>query len=235
MNARKSSPRLAKAKALRETRTDGDVTRNRILEAAGALFAVGGFAHTTAKAIAKRADVSLASINYHFESREGLYRAVLIEAHQRFLSLSELREVAGSELSASEKLKDLIGHLVRQATERQLEWHLDVLGREILAPSPHLHALTQTALPPKLAIITQVLSEITRIPLNHPALLRCFLSAVTPCTVLLLMARGAPGPMHDLRQMPAEVITDHLHRFALAGLDAIGRDYARQKTATGEK
>jgi AcrR family transcriptional regulator len=201
------------------------VTRGRILDAAGALFAVGGFAHTTAKAIAKRADVAVALINYHFESRAGLYRAVLVEAHQRFLSLGELREVAGSELSASEKLKNLIGQLVKQATNRKLEWHLDVLGREILAPSPHLHALTQTALPPKLAIITQVLSEITRIPVNDPALLRCFLSAVTPCTVLLLMARGAPGPMHDLRQMAPDVLTDHLHRFAMAGLDVIARGH----------
>jgi len=227
MKARRSKPRRRTTRTARETRTDGEVTRGRILDAAGALFAVGGFAHTTAKAIAKRADVAVPLINYHFESRAGLYRAVLIEAHQRFLSLTELREVAGSDLSASEKLKGLIDHLVRQATERKLEWHLDVLGREILSPSPHLHALTQTALPPKLAIITQVLSEITRIPLNDPALLRCFLSAVTPCTVLLLMARGAPGPMHDLRQMAPEVLTDHLHRFAMAGLDAIARGNTR--------
>ena len=227
MKARRSKPRRRTTRTARETRTDGEVTRGRILDAAGALFAVGGFAHTTAKAIAKRADVAVALINYHFESRAGLYRAVLIEAHQRFLSLTELREVAGSNLSASEKLKGLIDHLVRQATERQLEWHLDVLGREILSPSPHLHALTQTALPPKLVIITQVLSEITRIPLNDPALLRCFLSAVTPCTVLLLMARGAPGPMHDLRQMAPEVLTDHLHRFAMAGLDAIAHGHTR--------
>ena len=227
MKSRRSKPRQRTTRAARETRTDGDATRGRILDAAGALFAVGGFAHTTAKSIAKRADVAVALINYHFGSRAGLYRAVLVEAHQRFLSLGELREVAESELSASEKLKNLIGQLVKQATNRNLEWHLDVLGREILAPSPHLHALTQTALPPKLAFITRVLSEITGIPMNDPALLRCFLSAVTPCTVLLLMARGAPGPMHDLRQMSPEVLTDHLHRFAMAGLDATARGHTR--------
>jgi AcrR family transcriptional regulator len=229
MNARKSSRRRAKTKTARETRTDGDVTRSRILEAAGALFAFGGFAHTTAKAIAKRADASLALINYHFESRDGLYRAVLLEAHQRMLSLTELREAAGSELSAADKLKVFIDQLVKQATDQQLGWHLDVLAREVLSPSPHYREMTQTSMSPKLTIITRVLSEITRIPLNDPALLRCFLSAVTPCTMLLLAARGAPGPMHDLRQMPPEVITDHLHRFALAGLDAVGREYARRE------
>jgi AcrR family transcriptional regulator len=169
----------------------------------------------------------LALINYHFESRDGLYRAVLLEAHQRMLSLTELREVAGSESSAADKLKVLIDQLVKQATN-QVGWHLDVLAREVLSPSPYYREMTQMALSPKLAVITQVLSEITRIPLNDPALLRCFLSAVIPCTMLMLAARGTPGPMHDLRQMPPEVLTDHLHRFALAGLDATAREYQRR-------
>jgi len=227
MKARKPSAKRANRKARREPRSDGDVTRARILETAGALFAVSGFAHTTAKAVAKRANVNLASINYHFQSRDGLYRAVLLEAHQRMLNLTELREVAGSELSAADKLKVLIDQLIQQATNKQ-GWHLDVLAREVLSPSPYYREMTQMALSPKLAVITRVLSEITRIPLNDPALLRCFLSAVIPCTMLMLAARGAPGPMHDLRQMPPEVLTDHLHRFALAGLEATARDYQRR-------
>src|SRR4029078_274627 len=128
MKARKPSSQRANRNARREPRTDGEATRSRILEAVGALFAVGGFAHTTAKAIAKRADVSLALINYHFESRDGLYRAVLLEAHQRMLSLPELRDVAGSELSAADKLRVLIDQLTKQATS-QVGWHLDVLAR----------------------------------------------------------------------------------------------------------
>lgn len=214
----------------REPRTDGDATRARIIEAAGPLFAASGFAHTTAKAVAKRARVSLASINYHFEGRDGLYRAVLIEAHQRAINLSDLRDLAGSGLSASQKLKSFIGQLVTQATDRQLGWHMDVLAREILAPSPLIGALIQTAMPPKLAIVMQVISEITDIPPGQPALLRCFLSALTPCTVLLLMARGVPGPLHEVRQMPPEVLTDHLHAFAMAGLERIAREYGRQNS-----
>src|SRR6187397_1194924 len=128
MKARKPSAKRANRKARREPRSDGEATRARILETAGALFAVSGFAHTTAKAVAKRANVNLASINYHFQSRDGLYRAVLLEAHQRMLSLTELREVAGSELSAADKLKALIDQWITQATNQQLGWQLDVLA-----------------------------------------------------------------------------------------------------------
>ena len=60
--------------ATSKRRTDGQATRERILEAAGELFAAAGYAQTTAKAIAERAGVTLTLINYHFDGREGLYQ-----------------------------------------------------------------------------------------------------------------------------------------------------------------
>ncbi len=62
-------------KTPRALRTDGEATYNRILETAGKLFATSGFAETSSKAIAAKAEVDLASINYHFGSRSGLYQA----------------------------------------------------------------------------------------------------------------------------------------------------------------
>ena len=47
------------AEAGSNLRTDGQATRERILEAAGELFAADGYAQTTAKAVADRAKVSL--------------------------------------------------------------------------------------------------------------------------------------------------------------------------------
>jgi len=223
MKELKPSKRQRKVRGPRRVRVDGEATRARILEAAGRLLAANGYAGTSSKSVAIRAKVSLASINYYFGGRQGLYRAVLVEAHRRVVSLSDLRELAGSELSAAAKLRVLIDQLVQQATT-QAGWHMDVLAREILAPSDHIQALVQ-AMPPKLAIIMRVLSEITEIPQGDPALARCHLSAFSACTLLLLMARGVPGPMHDIRQMPPAVLSDHLHTFALAGLETMGREY----------
>lgn len=220
--------RRAKSIRRREVRADGVETRERIVEAAGRIFARTGYADATAKSIAKRARVSLTSINYHFEGRQGLYRAVLIEAHARLISLTDLRDLAASKSPPAAKLEALIGQLVWQATSPPAGWHMDVLAREILAPSPHIGALFETAVPAKLEIVIRVLSEITSIPPHEPALLRCFLSTLAPCIMLLLVARGAPGPLHDLRSMPADVITRHLVSFALAGLKAISREYGHR-------
>ena len=52
-------------------------TRREILEAAEKCFATSGFTGATTRQIASRASVNVATLNYHFGSKEGLYRAVL--------------------------------------------------------------------------------------------------------------------------------------------------------------
>jgi AcrR family transcriptional regulator len=51
-------------------------TKNKILKTASKLFASNGFEGTSVRDIAKEADVNLASVNYHFQSKENLYGAV---------------------------------------------------------------------------------------------------------------------------------------------------------------
>jgi AcrR family transcriptional regulator len=51
-------------------------TKERILDAAEALFAEHGFAHTSMRNITSMANVNLAAVNYHFGSKEELIKAV---------------------------------------------------------------------------------------------------------------------------------------------------------------
>ncbi len=88
----------------RARRSDGNITRESILEAAGELIAEKGFAQTTNKEIAKKASVDLAAINYHFGGRDGLYLAVLTHAHHHYLDGEQLARLAASELPAEDKL-----------------------------------------------------------------------------------------------------------------------------------
>ena len=68
-------------------REDGVQTRQRLLEIAGQIFAQRGYARTTSKEICKRAGANIAAVNYHFGGKEGLYAAVLEEAHARLVSI----------------------------------------------------------------------------------------------------------------------------------------------------
>ncbi|UUJ40875.1 CerR family C-terminal domain-containing protein [Pseudomonas extremaustralis] len=206
----------------RSSRTDGEATRSRILETAGKLFSRTGFAETTSKAIAVEAEVDLASINYHFGSRVGLYQAVLAEAHRRIINVDDLLRISERDVPAEEKLRDFFAILV-DAAQSGGGWHSGVLARELLSPTSNLQVLFTEELQPKLVILLGILSEITGIATQDPALLRCLISTAAPCLMLVVASNGIPGPAQTVLQLPKEELVTHLYTFTLAGLKAISR------------
>lgn len=214
-------------KPTRGLRSDGEVTRARILEAAGELFARTGYAETPNKAIAALAQVDLASINYHFGNRSGLYQTVLAESYGKVLGLANLKQLVDSELAPASKLRLLIEQLVALATQEPQAWQLRVLAREILAPTSHLQTLFQNEARPKVALLRRMLGEITQIPPDDPALTRCLLNVVAPCLMLLVGGHNFPGPLQEVFRMPSQTIADHLFHFVLGGLASIKDQYKR--------
>lgn len=206
--------------ARKAPRVDGAATRSRILEGAGQLFARDGYAETTGKAIAEQAGADLASINYHFGSRSGLYQAVLAEAHRRLVSLSDLSQLSKGTLSPSDRLLALFESLVDSILVEE-GWHVGVLAREIGSPSSHFQHLLSAEIEPKLIHVMDIVSTITGIPTRDPALLRCLISVASPC-LILLMGRHLPGPLQAVARMPPADLVAHLHAFAMAGLTRIG-------------
>jgi len=207
---------------VRALRTDGEATYNRILEAAGELFGSTGYAETTNKMIAASADVDLASINYHFGNRSGLYQAVLAEAHGRLIDVNDLKRVDALPIPPEEKLRHLITFLVNSGVDGG-KWPAKVLGRELLSPSSHFATFQQTEILPKISILLRILSEITHLPPDDPALLRCLISVAAPCAMLLMFRKTASPLAERLIVMPRETIIEHLHSFAIGGLETISR------------
>ncbi len=70
---------LPSSSAAKPLRSDGAEARNRLLEAALALFAEKGFTKTSTRQIALAAQVNIASISYYFGDKAGLYRAVWLD------------------------------------------------------------------------------------------------------------------------------------------------------------
>jgi TetR/AcrR family transcriptional regulator len=78
----------AKQSKKRLTR-DPEFTKNQILDAAAAEFAIGGLAAARTEAIAAQTGVTKAMIYYYFDSKEDLYRAVMERCFNEDLILVE--------------------------------------------------------------------------------------------------------------------------------------------------
>jgi AcrR family transcriptional regulator len=65
----------------RSSDSSPDKTRQRLLEAAGEIFAEQGFRKATVRDICARADANVASVKYHFGDKEKLYSEILRFAH----------------------------------------------------------------------------------------------------------------------------------------------------------
>lgn len=72
-------------------RTRNDSVRERLLDAAISLFAERGYAATSIREIVEAAGVTKPALYYYYQSKEGIFRAILEEVERRALEI-----VAGS-------------------------------------------------------------------------------------------------------------------------------------------
>ena len=98
-------------------------TKGRILDAAEQLFADFGFTTTSLRDITSEAGVNLASVNYHFGSKEALLTAVLA---RRIAPINELRfqrldEVERASVSVGPAVEEVLRAFIAPPFEMQAE------------------------------------------------------------------------------------------------------------------
>lgn len=131
-----------KVVAVEATQRNSASTRMRILYAAEAEFADHGFDGVSVRQIALHADVPVALINYHFGSKEGLYRAIF---EMRAPMIIDQR-IAGLRLAEMEPEQDrkvemivkavLVPNLHMRSTEKNSSY-ARILAREVSDPKSH--------------------------------------------------------------------------------------------------
>ena len=127
----KTSPASAAAKPLR---SDGFEARNRLLDAALALFAEKGFAKTSTREIALAAQVNIASISYYFGDKAGLYRAVFTDP--RCNPNVPPESIADASISLQQALQRLMWSFLDPLKQGHLLQHCMKLHfREMLEPT----------------------------------------------------------------------------------------------------
>lgn len=141
-------------------------TRQRLLDAAEELFAAGGYANTSLRAITAGAKANIAAVNYHFGSKEALMDAVL---QRRLLPLNRLRrqrleEVMGAARDAGQRpaARDLVRAFVeptlvfRGAGTRSF---IALISRALSDPEPTVRTGFLRLITPLIEYFSQCLAE----------------------------------------------------------------------------
>jgi TetR/AcrR family transcriptional regulator len=116
----------------KKEKRDPEATREALLRAGAELFAEAGFGGVRVEALAERAGVNKAMINYHFGGKRGLYAAVI---ESTFAELAaRVAELQQSGQSPAEQIDAFIDIVAELATERRPSFPALVI-REGLEPS----------------------------------------------------------------------------------------------------
>lgn len=139
---------------------DPDARKERILAAAAEVFAKAGFAEGSVREISRRARVNVASINYYYGSKEGLYREVLLTAHQRLMAEQSPPPASDDPVQA---LKDWVRFCMRFVLLKRSRH--PVLGRlmahEMRQPTPALEELVKLVIRPNFEQLFKIVDAVS--------------------------------------------------------------------------
>lgn len=230
-----TNPATQTALASGETR-GAVVTKERILDAAEALFMMHGYEATSLRAITASAGVNLAAVNYHFGSKEELFQAVLTRRldpmNQRRLDLlAALERGAHPQPVACDRI---LGALFIPALELARDRErggtnfLRLLGRAYADPAPFIRRFLSEQYARMIerfkAAFARALPELPRRELSWRLhfMMGALSYTLAGTDALKLIAELAPGE----GEASDELLLRRLAPFLLAGLKSPRSDSA---------
>lgn len=144
-----------------------DDAKNRLLDAAGPIFADKGFQAATVREICLAAGVNLASVNYYFGDKEALYVETIHNAH-RLRTEQVPHRIWPPETPPDEKLRDFIHTLISRMLAAEPDaWQPRLMLRELLQPTAACEALVEDYFRPQFGLLLSILDEI--LPADVPS------------------------------------------------------------------
>jgi AcrR family transcriptional regulator len=205
-------------------------TRDRILEAAGELFAEGGFRGATVRMICERAKVNVSAIKYHFGGKEELYSEVLKYWHE--FAIKKYPPLLGvSEDSPSEEqLRAFIRSLLFRLLDKgKPAWFGKLMAREMAEPTKAFDHMVKEVMRPLIRLLSSIVQKVVAIPVSEEETLRCCTSIIGQC-VYYYNTRYMVQLFRQDVSSPEEIerIADHIIHFSLKGLEHYPEDKKRK-------
>ncbi|HEX2228928.1 MAG TPA: CerR family C-terminal domain-containing protein [Candidatus Binatia bacterium] len=206
-------------------------TEQRLLEAAGEIFAECGYQSATTRQICERAGANIAAINYHFGDKEGLYMAVLRSVPKAYADKypADFGLTAGA--TAEQKLLAYLRSLLHRVfDEGRPGWHTKLISREMIEPTRALDSLVEEAARPVHEELASIVRELLGLEATEEAIRQCTLSIISQC-VYYHHARAVIRRLYPEQQYGVEDIdrlAEHVAKFSLAALKEFSKSTQSQ-------
>jgi TetR/AcrR family transcriptional regulator, regulator of cefoperazone and chloramphenicol sensitivity len=196
-------------------------TKDRILQAAGRVFADKGFREATVREICQAAGVNLAAVNYHFGDKERLYIESVKLAHRLRMEDGPLPEWP-AEVPPAQKLHDFTyAFLCRVlAGEEGDDWQAQLMMRELMQPTRACEELVRDYVRPHFSMLQEIIAELVPPETGEVERHRIGFSIIGQCLhyrIAQPILRLLLSP-EEFRQNDPAQLAEHISRWTLAAI-----------------
>ncbi len=201
-------------------------TRERLIEAAGRVFADRGFGHATVREICAKAGANLAAVNYHFRDKEGLYSAVIAQAQVGHGAMGRVRSETLAGATPEDRLRAFIlNYMLRLFDENRPSWNGTLIAREMIEPTAALDDVVANTIRPRFQFLSSLVREILGNAASEDRVRLAAASVIGQCLIYAhcrpVMDRLFDDERYDRRR--TEQRAGHIAEFSIAALRSMAR------------
>jgi len=203
-----------------------DETRDRVLKAAARLFAERGFNHVSIRDICKEAGSNVASVNYHFGDKLGLYRELVSVVAEGMNDGKINAFESGAGRPAEEQLRAYIRGFLHQLLDQNPKdacWLDKLIAREMAEPTPALDLIIEKGIRPAGERLMKLVSEVLGVPVDDPRVFQGVGAIQGLCLWYRTSRTVAERMFPDLKFTPERIdsMAQFVADFTLAGMRAL--------------
>ena len=197
-------------------------TRLRLLNAAAVAFAKKGYTDTTVAEICDEADANISAVNYHFGSKEELYKASWLHAFTTAMPAKAEHDHKHEDQSPQEHLRFHIDMLIQRIADPS-NCVFDIMEHEFANPTGLLREIISKELAPHKTHFNSHISQLLGDKATQDAVDLCRASIIAQCFHLKKLQRlhETHGELANFVNLDADTYSDHVFRFSMGGIDAI--------------
>jgi AcrR family transcriptional regulator len=201
-----------------------DLTRDKLIEAAGHVFAERGYRAATIREICRRAGANVAAVNYTFGDKMSLYTEVL--RHSVNASKTAAMNAAmDSSVSPEDLIRGVIrARLMSMCKETKPDWHFRLVMHECSQPTTAMARVVDEGMRPIYDRMRRAVGEVIGLPPDHETV-RLSVNSIVGQILFYTVSRPVLAHLQPELKLTAnqlDRIADHIADFSLAYLKKVG-------------